>query len=283
MPFPNPFARDTEGRSRNIVAYKIITLLSWLLQFIAILYYTVHAPTDGKHRHTIPGQSKHHMTPFTVSHIFVAIYWIVLWVLQIIYIWHLFSRREEWVKSAASVGSHFILYNVLHFVWVMLWVRNYTIISELILILNFFNLLSLYLRYSTAPRLIHLAVSAMPLTFTYFLIFWNGAVMVHCHDLVCRVLANIAIWSIAIYAGFFLLTFKDYYIGFATSFLAAGLGVAQFFGKVIALQWPFAFAIMAVTFLFSLAVAIPGIFGERMGIEAGQRSGERAPLLREDA
>lgn len=108
--------------------------------------------------------------------------------------------------------------------------------------------------------------------------------MIHCHSLACRILANIAIWGIAMYAGFFLLAFKDYYVGFATSFLAAGLGVGQFLTKVIALQWPFAFAIMAITFLFSLTVAIPGIFGERTGgAEAGQRSGERAPLLHEDA
>lgn len=107
----------------------------------------------------------------------------------------------------------------------MLWVRGHTIIAEAVLAVQFLQLLAVYFRYHSAPRLIHLAVSAMPLTITYFLILWDGAVMVHCHSLVCRVLANVAVWGIAAYAGFFLLGFKDYYVGFCTAYLAAGLGV----------------------------------------------------------
>lgn len=99
--------------------------------------------------------------------------------------------------------------------------------------------------------------------------------MVHCyHSLVCRVLANIAIWGIVGFAGFFLFAFNDFYVGFATSFLAAGLGVEQFFTKFIALQWPFAFAVMSICFIGSLMVAIPGILGRNE-----RQVGERAPLL----
>jgi len=123
----------------------------------------------------------------------------------------------------------------------------------------------------------------MPLTFTFFMILWDGAVMINCHGAACRILANVAIWSIPLFAGFFLVAFKDYYVGFATAFLAAGLGVGQFFTKVVALQWPFAFAVMAIVFIFSLVVAIPGILGRETGTEAGGRGGERAPLLREGA
>jgi len=93
------------------------------------------------------------------------------------------------------------------------------------MIINFLQLVAVYFRNPTAPRLIHLPVAAMPLTFSFFMILWNGSVMVHCHGLVCRVLANVAVWGIAAFAGFFLLAFKDYYVGFATAFLAAGLGV----------------------------------------------------------
>jgi len=283
MAFPNPFARDTEGRTRNITAYKVTTLLSFLLQFVTTLYYQFNVAKDGHWHHTIPGESWAHITPFTVSHVFMDIYWVVLWISQIVFVWHLFSRKDELIKASAAVGSHFILFNLLHFAWVMLWVRNHTIWSELILIINFFNVLSVYLRYSTAPRLIHLSVSVLPLVYIYFMILWNGAVAVHCHGLVCRIFANVAIWGIAVFAGFFLVAFKDYYVGFATAFLAAGLGVGQFFTKVIALQWPFAFAVMAVVFLSTLVVAVPGIFGTTTGHEASGRSGERAPLLREDA
>jgi len=115
----------------------------------------------------------------------------------------------------------------------------------------------------------------MPLTWTYYAIFWNGSVMVGCHSLACRILANVAIWSFLIYAVFFLLIFKDYSIGFATAFLMAGLGVGQFLRQAIAFQWIFAFTIMAIVFLASLVIGIPEIFGG----ESYDR--ERAPLLQE--
>ncbi|KAF8253244.1 DUF1774-domain-containing protein [Wilcoxina mikolae CBS 423.85] len=275
----NPFARDSEGTRRNIAAYRVLTLLSFILQFATTFYYVNNAPVDGSlGRHKI---FYGHATPFTLSTVFVDIYWVVLWILQVVYIYHLFKSDETAQNSAASVGSHFILYNVLHFVWVMLWVRSHTIIAEFVVVVNFLQLTAVYFRYHTAPRLIHLAVSAMPLTWTFFLLLWNGAVMVHCHSLVCRVFANVAVWGLAAFAGFFLLAFKDYYVGFATAFLAAGLGVGQFFTKVIALQWPFAFAVMAIVFLFSLATAIPGVLGGNTGNEATGRRGERAPLLQD--
>jgi len=280
MAFSNPFSRSAEGTRRNITAYRILTLVSWIIQFVTTWYYFSNAPTDGKHHHTLFGWDA---TPFSLNSVFVGLYWIVLWILQLVYVWHLFQSDEVAVDSAAAVGSHFISYNLLQFAWVMLWTRGHTVIAEIFLLVNFFNLLAAYLRYPTAPRLIHLPVSAMPLTFTFFMILWDGAIMVHCHSTLCRILANIAIWSIPLYAGTFLLVFKDYYVGFATAFLAAGLGVGQFFTKVVALQWPFAFAVMAIVFVFSLVVAIPGILGRDSGAEASGRSGERAPLLREGA
>ena len=50
-----------------------------------------------------------YITPFTISPVFVAIYWVVLWVYQAVYVWHLFRSDEVVVNSAAAVGSHFIL------------------------------------------------------------------------------------------------------------------------------------------------------------------------------
>jgi len=163
----------------------------------------------------------------------------------------------------------------------MLWTRSLFFWSELFAALNFLQLVLLYLRNPTTPRLVHVPAAAMPLTWSFFLVFWNGSVMVGCHSLPCHVIANIAIWGIAVFAGFFLLVFKDYHVGFATTFLTAGLGVGQFFAKIIALQWIFAFTIMAIVFLFSLAVAIPGIYGRETGVEARGGDRERAPLLHE--
>jgi len=113
--------------------------------------------------------------------------------------------------------------------------------------------------------------------------------MVHCKELACRILANVAIWNFFVFAFFFLLVFKDYYVGFSISFLMAGLGLGQFATKIFGVQWIFGFTIMAVVFVASLLISIPGIFGRETGLEAGHEGShtagadrERAPLL-EDA
>lgn len=157
----------------------------------------------------------------------------------------------------------------------MLWCRSYFIYSEMIQVLQFLQLVALYFRHPTLPRWIHTPVVALPLTFTFFLVLWNGAVMVACRGLACRILANVTIWGIVVYAGFFLAVFRDWQVGFATAFLAAGLGVGQFFTRTVALQWPFAFAIMSVVFVATAVSAAPLVFGP---VEEDR---ERAPLLRE--
>jgi len=253
-------------------------LLSFILAFTTSILYTYCEPTDGYYTHgTIWGISNLHVTPFTLNHIFVFIYWVVLYILQLVYIWHLFSSNEALVRAAASVGSHFILFNVLQFIWVMLWCRSHFIIAEVIQVIQFLQLTSLYLRHATLPRWIHTPVVAMPLSFSFFLVLWNGAVMVNCHGVLCRILAHITIWGVVVYAGFFLVVFKDWRMGFATSFLAAGLGVGQFFAKTVALQWQFAFAVMAIVFVASSIVAVSSIVGE----SERRDDRERAPLLHE--
>lgn len=71
-------------------------------------------------------------------------------------------------------------------------------------------------------------------------------------------------------------------MGFALSILTAALGVGQFLRQVVALQWIFAFTIMAILFLCTLVIAIPGIFGKEISLRRDQviaDDRERAPLL----
>jgi len=278
MAWANPFDRDREVHYKNITTYKILTLLSFLLSFITTLYYTNYAPHDGRYyRATIFGQSSLHPTPFTISHVFVSIYWIAMWIGQVGYLVHLYSKTEDLRKAASSVGSHFILFNLFQFAWVFLWTRSHFFLAEMFMVFNFVQQASLYFRHPTTPRFIHMPVVSLPLAWTFFAVLWNGAVMVHCHDLPCRILANISIWGIAVYAGFFLVVYKDYSIGFATTFLSAGLAVAQLSMKLIALQWIFAFVIMSLTAVATIVTAIPGVFGaERTSTDPDR---ERAPLL----
>jgi hypothetical protein len=120
----------------------------------------------------------------------------------------LFSTTSDTVNAAASVGSHFIVNNLLSFAFVMLFTRSHFVWAELMLILNFVNLSSLYFRHSTHPRFIHIPVVSGPLAWTFIAIYWNGAIMVNTHTLATRILANIAIWGILVYGLFFLIVFK---------------------------------------------------------------------------
>jgi hypothetical protein len=147
---------------------------------------------------------------------------IALLLLQLGYVWHLFSSDADLANAAANVGSHFIINNLLQFAFVLLWVHSRFWIAEAVLILNFFNLTSLYLRYSTTPRFVHIPVVSGPLAWTFVAILWNGAAMVGAHSVPARILANIVIWAILVFGLLFLVAFKDYTMGFALSILAAG-------------------------------------------------------------
>jgi len=282
----NPFAKRDSHDARTVWIYKVLTIVTWLLVVISTVYYDFHAPEDDHlARRTIWGQNKHHPTGFSLNPIIVSIYWILLFIFQVGYVWHLFSTNVDYVNAAAGVGSHFIFNNLLQFAFIMLFVRSHFVWAELILIVNFFNLSSLYFRHSAHPRFIHIPVVSGPLAWTFVALYWNGAIMVDTNSLAARILANIAIWGILVYGLFFLVTFKDYTMGFALSILTAALGVGQFFRQVIAFQWIFAFTIMATLFLCTLVVAIPGIFGKEISfrrehVVADDR--ERAPLLEDN-
>ncbi|KAK2592426.1 hypothetical protein QQS21_009878 [Conoideocrella luteorostrata] len=281
----NPFSHRESHSSGSVLAYKLFTLITWLLSVVVSIYYVVNAPKDGYTiRRRIWDQNDLYRTAFTMSPVLGDIYWVVLFILQFGYITHLFSRKQEVVNWAASVGSHFILNNLFHFAFVMLFVRSHFIWAELILILNFINLSTLYFRHNTSPRFIHTPVASGPLAWTFVAIYWNGAFMVyHPHNLVARIFGNIFIWAILGYGLFFIVAFKDYTMGFALSVLTAAIGVAQFERQVVALQWIFAFVIMAILFIATVGIAVPAWTGRdhlwRRSSPAGDA--ERAPLLNE--
>jgi Fungal protein of unknown function (DUF1774) len=102
----------------------------------------------------------------------------------------------------------------------MLWVRGWFWLAELLLIINLFNLTTLYFRHSTGPRSIHIPIVSAPYAWNYVAILWTGAAMMHAHSLAARILANIAIWGILVFGVFFLLAFKDYSMGFELAVLS---------------------------------------------------------------
>jgi len=280
----NPFVKRDSYSATTVWVYKFFTSLTWLLVVVTSVYYSIHKPDDDVlPRRSIWHQNRHFHTAFTMNMIIVSIYWILLFLFQIGYIWHLFSSNAEFVNAATAVGSHFILNNLFQFGFIMLFVRSRFYLAELILVLNFFNLTSLYLRHPAHPRFVHIPAVSGPLAWTFVALYWNGAIAVNAHTLAARILGNIAIWGILVFGGFFLVTFKDYTMGFELSILTAALGVAQFLRQIVALQWIFSFTIMATLFVATLAIAIPGFFGKeltfRRDAAPAEEDRERAPLL----
>ncbi|MCJ1354433.1 MAG: hypothetical protein MMC33_004421 [Icmadophila ericetorum] len=167
----------------------------------------------------------------------------------------------------------------------MLWVTSHFWIAELILIINFFNLTTLYFRHPYTNRLAHAAVTAGPLAWTYVAIFLTGAAMVGATSLAARIVANVFVWSFLGFGLSFLVAFQDYILGFAMSILTASLAVHQFNKKHFALQWIFAIAIASTLFIATLGIAIPKYFGKDVTFKRSDNGilpdTERQPLLSE--
>ena len=179
----NPFAKRSEFSSRNLYAYKILTIISWLLLVLTGAYYTFRRPTDdGKHHHghrTIWGQNNFWDTPFSLNALVTSIYWVVTLVLQLNYIRFLWSSDTSYLNSSANVGSHYILVcpqplppflnperklthpfqnNLMQFGFIMCWVHSLFWPGEIILIVNLFNLVFLYFHHPTTPFWIHVPI-----------------------------------------------------------------------------------------------------------------------------
>ncbi|KAK9776645.1 putative DUF1774-domain-containing protein [Seiridium cardinale] len=281
----NPFAKRDDHSKNSVIAYKVFTILTWLLSIVVSFYYAFNRPHDGVFAwHTIWEQNDLYPTAFRLNKVIASIYWIVLFILQGIYIGHLWSGKADTLNAAAAVGSHFILNNLFHFAFVMLFVRSYFGWAELMVILNFANLTSLYFRHPAYARAIHEAVVSGPLAWTFVAIYWNGAIMVpHPDSLVSRIFGNIFIWSILAYGLFYIVAYKDYTMGFNLSVLTAAIGVGQFLRQVIAFQWIFAFTIMAALFVATVGIAIPAATGKDFAWRRQAAADtERAPLLHDE-
>lgn len=283
----NPFSRRETHSAAAINTYRVLTILSWLLAVVASIYYSTWQPVnhDGTLiRQGIWDLNRLYPSAFTLNSTIVQIFWAVLFISQIGYVAALFSSNADTRNIAASVSSHFILNNILHFVFVMLFVHNHFIIAEVVLVINFFNLSSQYFRHSSYARYIHMPVVSGPLAWTFVAIYWNGAIAVyHPHNVVARIFGNVFIWAILVYGLFYIGTYKDYTMGFSLSVLSAAIGVAQFLDHIVALQWIFAFVIMGVLFVATLAVAVPAWQGREFNWgRSPQADTERAPLLNDD-
>ncbi|KAL9128204.1 MAG: hypothetical protein Q9217_003077 [Psora testacea] len=257
----NPFARRETYDKRSVATYRALTIVTWLLVVALCLAYTIKDPAGAR---TIQDQNATHPSPFALHPVITGIYWLLLLVLQIVYICFLFGTTAELVSAAASVGSHFIVNNLLVSSFILLWVHAHFWWAEVVLVFNFFNLTSLYFRHLRAPFFVHIPVVSGPLVWNFMALFTDGAVTVNAQSLVTRLFANIAIWVIMLYGLLFLAAFQDYAIGIEMALLVAALAVQQLIIKVIPLQFIFAFIILGVLVLATLLIVVPAFFGKEL-------------------
>jgi hypothetical protein len=187
-------------------------------------YYTFKRPREGNHRHnrhTIWGQNSLHHTPFALNQIIVTLYWVALYILQVPYLYNLYAPPAL-VTPATILAPYFTFNNLLAFGYVHLWCRGYFWWALLVAIVNFFNLTFGYFRYPKSPALMHIAVLAGPLAFSFVTLFWDGAAAFNAHKPAARIVANVFIWVWVVYGGFYLVAFKDWALGFSLSILACG-------------------------------------------------------------
>ncbi|CAD6565864.1 MAG: Leucine aminopeptidase 1 [Alectoria sarmentosa] len=279
--FVNPFAKRESLNRRSIVIFRFLTLFTWLLVLVLSVFFNVKAPANGK---TIWDQNRAHPTPFSLNPEIASFYWLLLLLLQFGYLYCLFTFDAELVKVAANVGSHFILHNLLTSAFIPLWVYSYFWLGELMLVINSFNLTSLYFRHLRTQPLIHIPVVTGPLAWNFVAVLSNGAAMVGAQALPARIVANVAIWSILLYGIFFMGAFKDYPVGFELAILSTALAVHQHGIRVFALQWVFAVAIAMLLTTAALAISLPPVFGKeliwrRLDDDSDYEDREREPLL----
>lgn len=267
----------------DILTHKIFTILSWLLStFYSFRYFVGRDPLS----HDNPYHSVN--TPFTLNIVVTMVYWAVFLLMQILFVTQIFvptvnnangiTNRLEVTKN---IGWHFTAFNLFHWAWTILFVKHHYFWSEVILILNFLNILSLYFAHKTFSLrpfgnwfLIHMSTAAFPFSWLLMAIFWNGAVLFHVHKLVGRIVANVLVWLLFFIPASFVVVFNDWGIGITSSVLTFGLGLGQLFTKAFALQWIFGFIISGL--LFVLTVIVASGWAIRRGVTS---SSESAPLL----
>lgn len=276
---------SSDHHSKSLLTHRTVTIVSFLLSVYFSFRYA-----GGRLGHHPPNFHVRD-TPFTANAFIVMIYWFFLAFTQLIYVLQFYSSESTIISDVSAITWHFTLFNLLHSSWIWLFSHKHSyILSELVLIANLFNLLGLYVHhkpYSIRPLskwlTIHPQTTALPLSWVMYAIFWNGAVAFHAHrGFFSRIVANMFIWEFLVVPGLFLILFKDWAIGFSSSFLVFGIGIAQLFTKLIALQWIFAFTISGALFFLSILIAIPHLTPNTLNqirVEARGGSSERAPLL----
>ncbi|GME87586.1 unnamed protein product [Ambrosiozyma monospora] len=207
--------------TQNLTQSKITTVLSFAFSVFGIFTYFLFGHFGA-----------HYETPFSSSLVIIFIYWIVALISQLFFIIKVFFDfdvpTEEELYVLQTSGNYFAVNNMLTFFWTYFFAQENFILSEVILFINLANLLLLYITKKTVDVKhiydwfsVHFAITGLPLAWTIYAIFWNGAALFHSHNesLAARIVANVLIWVFFLVPYFLLAVYKDAAVSLATSFL----------------------------------------------------------------
>lgn len=111
------------------------------------------------------------------------------------------------MEAIISTGEHLVVFNILHFAFVILFVFSLFSAAEIVLVLNFANMSALYLRYHDYPLFIHCSLVSGPLAWTFFAMYWNGF-LIPSESHTVRFTGSIFIWWMLSYGFVFAYAYK---------------------------------------------------------------------------
>ncbi|KAF3037142.1 hypothetical protein E8E11_002850 [Didymella keratinophila] len=245
---------------RGLACHRLFSPLSYLLLLATAFYYALYEPERG----AVPRHSFWQHLPssfFSQSYLITSVYWIIVFLFQLIYLWSLWSSSRLYRNAATNVGRPYVASNLLLSGFIHLWVRSNPWLAELLLVINFFNLSFAYFRHPNTPLAIHLGALAGPLAWNFTALYWVGAVAVRATNLAARITAHLSIWGWLAYGLFYLVAYHDFAVGLALSALAASTGLDQLSSEIahLHLQSIFAIAVAGTLFVLSLAVGLLGL------------------------
>lgn len=98
--------------------------------------------------------------------------------MQAAYICYTSLTMAQLLAIPIRFEEHFIANNLLHTIFATLLSRSKFLFAEVVLVVNFFNLLTLYFDSFSMPKFHHASGISGPLSWTIVAIYWNGSMMV---------------------------------------------------------------------------------------------------------
>ncbi|KAK9443939.1 ATP synthase F0 [Metarhizium brunneum] len=162
---------------------------------------------------------------FVMDAAILQAYWILLFIIQGAYICHTSLTMAQLATVPPMVDTHFIINNLLHTIFAILVFCADFVFAEAALVVNFFNLLTLYSIDSGGPRFHHAGLVAGPLSWTIVAIYWNGSMTLpQPGSLVAGILSSIFLFTVRQQSH----NVQDYIVSFCLCLISSAIAAGQY-------------------------------------------------------